>query len=138
MHTQKVTTNHISYTPIYIEQNYLDRDLDYINLDRSPKDASFTLDFHCSIDKVRHIYVIVQSLFVDPDCNPSNMWIEIFQIAILIECLQETKFLDPDRNLDRDPYIILPHENDVLVSRVFSTLTTTVLDIFIHYLPRAT
>ena len=30
----------------------------------------------------------------------TGAWIEIIQIAIQIDCLHGTKYLDPDRNLD--------------------------------------
>ena len=32
-----------------------------------------------------------------------DIWIEIIQIAIKIECLHSTKFLDLDRDLDCNP-----------------------------------
>ena len=43
---------------------------------------------------------IVQSLL---HRNPPLIWIQIIRITIQIECLHRTKFLDPDRNLDRNP-----------------------------------
>ena len=34
--------------------------------------------------------------------NPPNICIKIILIAIQIECLHRTKFIDPDRNLDSE------------------------------------
>ena len=39
------------FYPVYTEQNYLNRNVDDINLDRDPDDASLTLDIHCSIEQ---------------------------------------------------------------------------------------
>ena len=39
---------------------------------------------------------IIQPLFDGPDHNPPNIWIKMIEIAIKIECLHGTKYLDQD------------------------------------------
>ena len=58
----------------------------------------FTRDILYSTKTITLLF-IVQSL---EHFNPSDNWIKIIQIAIQIECLHGTKFLNPDNNLDRD------------------------------------
>ena len=75
------------HEPVYMEQNYLDR-----NLDCNPKDVPVYTG-HSLFNTTKRITLlfIVQSFL---HCYPPNIWIEISQIAIQIECLQGTKFHD--------------------------------------------
>ena len=38
-----------NYYPVYTEQNYLDHDLDDINVDRDPEDSPVNRNIQCSI-----------------------------------------------------------------------------------------
>ena len=68
---------------VYAEQNYLDHDLNDINLDRDPEDAPVYTDIHCLI-----------TVWWSRHHNPSNISIKIIQI----KCLHATKILDQDCN----------------------------------------
>ena len=91
-----------SFTQFTRNNNYLDRNQYCIldcNLDRNPEDVPiYTGHSLSSTTKGIKLLFIVQSLL---HCNPSNIWIEIIQITIQIECLHRKKFLDPDSHLDR-------------------------------------
>ena len=80
-------------------KNYLDCDLD-CNLDHDPEDVPiYTGQSLFNTTKRITLFFIVQSLL---HRNPLSIWIKIIYIAIHIECLHKTKFLDPDRYLDCD------------------------------------
>ena len=79
-----------------MEQNDLDHNLDYIDLDHDQNDALFTGDIPCSIKQ--STLFIVQSLL---HSNTSNIRIKIIQIEMV--CLHGTKFLNQDCNLDHVP-----------------------------------
>ena len=77
-------------------KNHLDCNLD-CNLVCNPEDVPVYMG-HSLFKRTKRIIVlfIVQSLL---HRNRPNIWIKI----IKIKCLHETKFLDPDHDLDRNP-----------------------------------
>ena len=84
---------HVRLYPVYTEQNYLDRNLDW-NLDRDPDDASvYTGHELFNITKIVTLLVIVQSLL---HSNPPNILIKIILIT-------RVKILHQGHNLGRDP-----------------------------------
>ena len=78
-------------------KNYLDLNLD-CELDHDPEDVP--------VDRVHSLFNPTQRIkllfIVQPLLHgkPPNIWIKIIQIAIQIECIHGTKFLDPDRDPD--------------------------------------
>ena len=84
-----------------MEPNDPDCDPDAFNLDHDSEEEPFyTAHSLFNITKCYMFVFIVQSLFDGPDRNLPNIWINIIQIAIQIECLPGTKFLDQGRYPD--------------------------------------
>ena len=82
---------------IFIKRNFSF----FLILGREQYIWSYTRQSLFNTTKRIKLLFIVQSLL---NRNPSNIWIKIIQIAIQIECLHGTKFLNPDRNLDPDKF----------------------------------
>ena len=92
--------------PSLPQQNYLNHDLNldmYRDLDCNLENVPVYTG-HSLFNTTKHITLLfnVQSILY---CNPPNIWIKFIQIAIKIECLQGTKYLDSDCNLDRNQVI---------------------------------
>ena len=83
---------------------YLDCDLDS-DLEDAPVYMGHSL---FNITKIVILLLIV-------DCNLSNNFIKITQIAIQIECLHKAKFLDPDHNLGHDQGNLSPCNRGICV-----------------------
>ena len=83
----------MTYIPFTWSKNDLDCDLD-----NDPEDVPIYTG-HSLLNTKMHmtLLLIVQSLL---HCNPPTTWIKIIQIAIQIEYLQGTNFLDPVCDLD--------------------------------------
>ena len=90
--------------PFTRSKNYLDCDLD-CNLDHDPEDVHREFKFNTTL-----LLFIVWSLLHH---NPPHIWIKIMKIVIQIECLHETKFLNPDHNLDCDLDNFAPREHGI-------------------------
>ena len=98
-----IQTYNTPFTMFTRSKIYLYRDLDSnldCDLDRYPEDVPvYTGHSFFSTTKCITLFFIVRSFF---HRNPPNIGIKIIQSVIQIECLHGTKFLDPDRYLDRD------------------------------------
>ena len=88
-----------------MDQNYLDRYLEDINLLCVPENSPIYIGYSLfNITKQVTFVFIVQLLFDDQDIAIYNICgLKVIQFMIQIECLQATKCLSLDNNLDHDP-----------------------------------
>ena len=101
VNTEDVLIASNSKTSFTRSKNYLDCDVDCDvdrDLDHDPEDVPVYMG-HSLFNSTKGIILlfIVQSFL---HRNPPNIWIKIIQIAIRINSLHGTKFLDPDCDLD--------------------------------------